>query len=519
MKLYLAILFFVIPIAISSVESSCPLQVSLKEALAFTIENQPEIKISELNIEIQGGIAQSRGGPFDPVLDADFTTTSMKNLQNPTLGLKTDLTGYENIAHVNVNKTTRCGTRYMFNATVDQIKNPLMFLQKTNIGTVSFFINQPLMRNLCFSLDTANERAAYIELFAVQYDSLQTLSEKLFNTAFQYWEAIAAYKAFQVNSSAVERLKELTKRIETLIKEDQLAREDIKQPLQRIAVRELRVEQLKQSYYSNIQALKLAMGDVDLCQLDADSLLLVDNFPKVLETPPCYRFMVTQLIDYALTYRFDILASFNRELVTDVLLRGAKNFALPEVDLIGGVTRRNFTKGREANNFLSPFDSRKPQTDWTIGVKISVPFHNDEAIGLVRQRAAEKLQSSLRTTLLSQTAISELRSAFEDHLSLMSQLKIAEENVALTKKLIETENKKLPEGYSNLFILLDFEDRLTDALTEVVLIYKNYLQNMARIRFLTGAMIRWDPYTNLVKLLDLLTLPSKDEENICTGKA
>lgn len=513
MKLYFTILFFVIPLVIFSTEVSCPLQVSLKEALAFTIENQPEIKISQLNIEVQAGIAQSRGGPFDPVIDVDATATKFHDLQNAVLGIKTDKSGYENIANLNIKKTTRCGTNYVFNANIDQIKNPLQYPEKTNIGTVSFFINQPLLRNLCCSLNTANEKAAYYELFAVQYDSLQNLSEKLFNTAFLYWEALGVYKAYQVNVSAIERLSKLKEKIEILIKEDQLAREDIKQPEQRIAIRILRAEQLKQNYYSTIQSLKLAMGDVDLCQRDADSLLLNDDIPNVLERPPCYRHMVNQLIDYALMYRFDILASFNRELVTGVLLKGAKNFALPEVDLIGGVTRRNFTRGNEANNFLGPFDARKPQTDWTIGLKISVPLHNDEALGLVRQRAAEKLQSSLRTTLLSQTAISDLRAAFEDHLSLISQLRVAEENVSLTKKLIENENKKLPEGYSNLFILLDFEDRLTDALSEVALIYKNYLQNLARIRFLTGAMIRWDPCTNFVKLLDLLTLPSKDEEN------
>lgn len=480
---------------------------SLDEAIAFTLENQLEIKISQLNIEAQTGVAINQGGPFDAVINLDGTATRMQDLQDPFQGIKTHISGYENIAHVNVNKTTRLGTSFVFDATLDQIKNPLLFPATTNISTISFFINQPLMRNLFNSLNTTNEEAAYLELYAVQYDSLQNISQQIFNTIFSYWEALGTYKALKINEEAIDRLSALKDKITKLIAEDQLAREDIRQPEQRIAARELIVRQLGQEYYEDIQNLKQAMGNVDINLQDGDIILLKDHFPDVLIDTPQFKLLMPIFSKLALTYRFDILAALTREDEADILLVGARNFVKPEVDLIGGVRHNNFVNGPPANHFFRPITASQPQVNWTIGIRISVPFENVAAIGLERQRAAQRLQATLQTSLLSQTVITSLRSAFENHLALLDQLKIARENVRLAHKLIEDETKKLPEGYSSLFILLDFEDRLTNALTAEVEIYKEYLQNIALLRFITGTLVCWDPETNFVKVNDAKTIP------------
>jgi outer membrane protein TolC len=246
---------------------------------------------------------------------------------------------------------------------------------------------------------------------------------------------------------------------------------------------------------------------VDIVPFDLEHPYILDDFSGVQPDAQKLEAIIPDLIAQAIKYRYDIQAASIREREANVLLQGAYNAELPRVDLFGGVRKQDFRLGGGSERYFSSIEMDRPETDWTIGVNFSVPLYNDAAKGLLRQRQTQKYQATLRTRFLTQTSVSTLRSAISNQLSLIRQLKKANEVVALNQKLIEDEWKKLRAGFSTLFVLLDFESRLTDSLSERNRIYKLYMQNIANLRFLTGSLFESDACLSMIALEDITTLP------------
>lgn len=507
LNLNLLALFIFVFCTSQSVSAADRPPLSLSEAITYTLDHQVQLEISELNFVAQEGIVRNSAGPFDPVFDGDASYTEFIHIQCPLIPIKTSKIGHETVAIASARKKARLGTVVSLTTQIDQVDNFCIYPLPTNIGTITFQIEQPLLRNFMWSLDTANEEAAKLELSAVFYDNLQTISQQIFNTVFQYWEVVASQKLLKIGQQAEERFVKLTDEIQKLIKEDQLARTDIEQPLAQIERQRLINIQLVQDLYSNIQMLKLNMGDVDTRARDSDQLLAVDNFPPVQLDLQQFQNIAADLINYASIHRYDIQAARIREDVFDALLKGAYNQVLPEVNVRAGVSTRDFRLRGSAEPFLKPLKLKNPQTNWSIGVHVSVPLYNDAAEGTLEQRQAQKCQSVLVTKLLTQTTIKELREAISNQINLAAEVKKANALVSLNQTLIENERKKLLEGFSTLFVLLDFENRLTNSLSEQVSIAKQFVQNIALIRFLTGTLLKAETFLSCVEVVDVTVLP------------
>lgn len=485
---------------------------TLSDAIAYTLDHQLQIKISELNVVAQRGVVRNAAGPFDPVFDGDISYTHFEHIQCPALNIRTNKDGHETTAFLGASKKARLGTIVSLSAEVDQVDNFCFFPKPTNIGTITFRVEQPLLRNFMLSQDTVNEQVAKYELSAVYYDNLQTISEQILNTTLQYWEVVSLQKLLVISKQAEERFIKLTEEIKQLIKEDQLARSDIEQPLAQIERQRLINIQLSQDLYSEIQALKLTMGDINLCAKDADKILAIDNFPEVELDVKKLQDIACELIHYASSYRYDIRASFMRQLAFEALVDGAYNQVLPEVNVRGAVSSTDFRRKGSAEPLLKPLKLRNPQTNLTIGLHVSVPLYNDAAEGTLLQRQAQRAQSVLSTQLLIQETIRDLRQAISDQINLTKELDKANALVQLNQQLITDERKKLLEGFSTLFVLLDFENRLTQSLSEQVSISKQFIQNVARIRFLTGTLLKNEGPASCIEVADVTLLPDLDKE-------
>ena len=481
-----------------------PQPLSLLDAISYALKYQAQIKISELNVVAREGIARRSAGPFDPVFDGFINYTHSSQLQSPSLGIKTNRDGRETIAQLSATKRSRLGTLVSFSAEVDQVRNFLRFPRPTNIGTLSFKLEQPLLRNFRWSLDTVNEIAAQLAVSATYFDNLQTISQQILNAIEQYWETVAAQKLLDISLDAENRLGKLTDEIRRLIEGDQLARSDIQEPLEQIAAQELITLQLKQDLYAAIQILKLTIGDIDMCARDSDQLTLSDDFFITKLTAEDLYKMAKPLMDFAIVNRFDIKASNIRQEVARVLLKGATNQALPAVNVNTGVRATDFTNGRH-DSLLSPLHMQHPQTDLSIGLSFSMPLHNDSAEGLILQRKAEQLQSIFDTQLITQTTIANLREAVVNQITLLAEVEKTNELVRLNEELIANERTKLREGFSTIFVLLDFENRLTRAFSAQTIASKEYIQNIALIRFLSGTLL--SQYDQCIELVDVTTLP------------
>lgn len=486
-----------------------PQQFSLTQSLAYTLQNQLQLKISILNIQAQQGVARNAAGPFDPLFGGTLSQVYSQDLQSASSSppKRTDDSGYQTTALFTASKQTRLGTVVSLNASIQREDNIFVFPKITSTATISFLVDQPLLRNFWFGPNTVHEQAAWLELWAVYMDGFQSTAQHILDTATQYWEVVGDQRLVEISEQAVTRLEKLAVDIQRLIDEEQLARVDINQAYEQITEQKILTLQAKQQMYSAFELLKLNMGDVQICPFDEEHPFILDDFAPVDLNAQGLESLLPGLIEQAITYRYDIQASAIREREANILLQGAYNAELPQVDIFGGVEKTDFKIGGGSERTFSSIEMDHPQTNWTIGLNFSVPLYNDAAKGLLRQRQAQKYQAMLNTQFLTQSAVTALRAALANQISLLRQLKKANERVELNRTLIDDEWKKLRAGYSTLFVLLSFEARLTDALGEFSNIYKRYMQNIVLLRFLTGSLFESDTCMDLIALEDVKTLP------------
>jgi outer membrane protein TolC len=512
-KLFRYVLFFIC-FSLSAQELvPPPLPLALNEAIGLTLENQLNIKITQLQIDQQKGVVQTSAGPFDPVINGLFTTTWSTQLQylfsgpGSPFGVKSNFDGQENILEVTATKRARSGTLFTVSASLDQVFNVLLYPAPTNIGTLSFNVEQPLLRNLNYSIDTVTEIASYYELYATYMDNFQEMAQRVLNTVTQYWNTVAAKKQVNISLDAEARLGRLINDIEKLIREDQLAPADLTQPLVQLVTQQIQTIQLTQSYYSAVESLKFNMGEADLWPDIKEPIVALDDFPPVKLNLQEFVKTMPYMIEAAETYSYNIQAANLRVREQDILLQGALNETLPDVSLIAGVTKKDFQQGNGGEDFVNVLVFEKPQTNWTVGVNISIPFYNDTALGEVRQKRAQKWEAILESELLAQDIVTQLRTALSNQMSLALQLDKANEEVLKTQKLLHDEYKKLPLGFTTIFILLNFEGLLTTAYSQQVQIYTQYLQNIATIRFLTATLFYSNGSPNFVEMANVTLLP------------
>ena len=480
---------------------------SLQEAIAYTIENQVTLEISQLNINVQAGVLRSAGAPFDYNVQGSNTSIDFNHLQKASVPIKTHLNGHETLASLSATTLTRPGTSFAVSALVDKVRNPLNTPALLDVGSVSFLVQQPLLRGFLNGVNWMQEKAARIELYARYFDDFHAVSLSIYNTTVAYWEAVAAQKALGIQEEGLRRLKELTENIKQLIKDEVLARDDIHQSQQKLIKQQISLMDAEQFLYTTIQQLKFVMGAVSVTDFEDLVLFLTNDFNLPPLDVELFQSQFPNFLEYSLSHRYDIQASTLRQKTACYLLKGADNDRLPTVNVTGQVTLPNFENGEAGKPLLSPLEMHRHQTNWSVGVNIAMPLYNDGAMGVLQQRKAQYTQAILATQLLMQQALTTLHSSLSNQVVLAHELDEAEQNVRLSRLLFAEGVVKLQAGFISLFDLLSFQDNLTTVLLQRNDIRRRYIENIAQLRFLTATLF-WQPEnSDCIQVMDITSLP------------
>lgn len=473
---------------------------SINDAISLTLKNQKEIQIHNEEINVQGGILRQDAGPFDPVANARATERHSRYSQRILHTPKSKIRATIKDSHLDasITKKTRLGTNYSFTALVGNVRthaHPSLFSSNINTYLVSFQVDQPLLRGYKYSLDTMIEQAQSLEVSSAWYSAVYFITSRINNTAIHYWDVVAAKQIIGIQEEAEKRMFDLGERLEKLIKAELAPASDINQPLAQLATRKIDVLVAKQQYYNAIQNLKFSMGVGDQC-FDCDcSKIETENFPIIQEDilPNFSCAEMLEKVNFLSQNRYDIVASEIHSQAIALLIKGSQNESLPRLDVFGNVT---YDKNSEViNTPLYLLDAKR--FDISGGIIYSQPLYNDRALGLVQQRKAELIQNQLQTLQLKEEMSVRFFETWSDHLYLIAELNESEIAVKRYHLLVEKELKKLSAGYSTVFIVIDFQNRLTDALIRQVELYREYAQNIADFRFVTGTLLKFEDFNDI----------------------
>nr|NGX43169.1 hypothetical protein [Chlamydiota bacterium] len=467
--------------AVSSIE--------LYDVLGYALENQWDINIAQEEVRRQYGISQRDSGPFDPVFDTSIAYTWQHQVQD--LAIKTNKDGNIVTQQASLNKLARVGTTYSLNATVERELNPIFAFtdpfRRTNTFNLAFVIDQPLLRRFRDNIEATQEKVSVLELQAIKWEAIHTISTQIRIAVNSYWELVATKGLLKIRQDSLQRLDNLADSTERLVERGQLAKSELNQQYAEVSKEKRRSADAEQQVYAAFNNLLLSMG-ANQCDFTLSSPdLALEEFPITSNNKSILS--VNRLVDEATHQRLDLLAAQIRINSADLLLRSANNTVLPEMNVRLGTNVINHEINRKAKPFYSSVISERPEVELFAALDFSIPFYNDEALGERRRRRAEKYQSFLGEAELMASIRSDVATALRDHYALFEQIQAADESVKWYEKALRDEVDRMKEGLSTLFIVIDFENRLSDALTDRVLVYRNFAQNIVDLLFLTGKLI------------------------------
>ncbi len=471
--------------------------IELPEVVKETLAQQRGIMIADEDVWIAIGRARESAAPFDTLFDASAERTDSFNLQNTDLALKTCLFGWSNSVDAVLNKKTRAGTQAVLTMEVDQQKNDLLGpppFNRNNVAMLTFEIIQPLLRDFLYGEQAMNERALWLLAQAARLDALQVTADSVLESIEAYWDTVAAKGSMYVLQKSIDRLVPLVIGLQKLSEEGEVAPNDVNQPLAQLAHERARLATAEQAYYAALRLLKLRMGsDVnigpDCCKLCEDNLTSIDRF-LVKEVDPCqFRCVQRMLVEFAWQYRFDLAAAAARERAAIVALDGARNAVLPALNLFGGVQLTDSFVGERSRPLFAGMRFSRPQSNINFGVAFSYPLENSAACGKLIQRKAEFQRAKLVSEQLQQDISADVLTRWNDYIQLLMRLRTTDQAIVKYQALFDNESTRLKAGFSTLFELIEFQNRLTDEQLIKVEILNSIAKTIAQIYSLTGTLI------------------------------
>lgn len=484
-----------------------PQAIRLSEVVNYTLFNQWDIKISIQEVNRQKGLLQSATGAFDYTLDGFERKTWKKNVQ--MIGYKSDWSGHLEGAGLSLEHMARLGTKFSVKTENIREYNPIFLFtappyNRLNTYFVSFAIDQPLLRNFLYNPEFTTERIRRLDVASAKYVMVQTISTQIRDVVQAYWDLVAAKKIYVIERDKKKRLIELAKKSLLLIRGGQLNATELDQQYAELYRQDRIILLTQQTVYTALNRLFFLMGGVDGCPPIDVPKLLIEEFPDFHRARGSLQMCC--LVDLAIRNRPDLVALNYKTKGKWVQLESAKHNLLPSLNLRVEGNVHNFALNRKARPFFGAVESRLPERDLTVEVNFSVPLYNDEFIGDLKRSRAENWQATFQEAQLIEDIKYNVATAIRNHYSLIEQLKAAAEAVRWYKITLKDERRKLIEGFSSIFIVVDFENRLSLAMSDEVQTYNQYAKNLVNLLYLTGTLVEYNCNLNQVYLSNMTNI-------------
>ena len=506
-----AAIFAIVNLAIAQDTAPQQSSLSLIEALRFTLEKQPFIKLQKEQVELKRGARLQNAAPFDLLLQSSFEQTHLNTPLDAVEAASLGVSGTNELSNItdytlSVGKVFRDGISVV--SSYEAIRDANNSIDPgVNTADLSFAVTFPLARGRGKAAVDAAERAAYAEVDATLLDLNQLISQLLSSTASSYWNLVAANESLSITIDAEARGKVYVDNVKALVDADHVPRSDLNVAAANLADRSSNRVAAQQQVATAKEQLALDMG------ISADQVFNVpspaDAFPNGEEQPlPADSSHALQYyLNQSLLHRADYLAARRRIDEAQIQLTGAKNGLLPQLNINVGGGYSGLDASRAYSQFFAAGASSVTGPNANIGISVSFPFFNSFARGQMTQAVATKHQNELLAVQVARGIGTAVVTATEAVRNAIVRLKNARESVEFFQAALDGERERYRAGISSFVDVLTIEDRLTNALTNRVQAELSYALALVQFRFATGTIVAPDHAVQTIEPKTLLTLP------------
>lgn len=482
--------------------------IRILDAVAITLEKQPNILLGQQDVEISRGALRQQSGVFDTSIQANMTHD---HNDIPITELEEQAGGYASLtdsttAGLSIVKEFRTGVTVTPSIQVVRTALTPSVIETENAANISFTISIPLLKGLGVNATGANEMAAKRDLETTILALRYSMSQNVLTTVSAYWNYLAALKILDQRRESRIRAEQNYNDTKKLIEGDERAGADIELVSANLAAKAAACITAEQALFSAKHALGLAMG---IPYAKIESLPVpADDFPPV-RSQEISRIgaELRVFLDQSLLRRADYLASKEAQESAKILVEQAKNYLLPQLDFQVGVGYSGLDEGSRFSNFTSSLWNKVPGASTSASLTYKWPFMNNSARGNLQQKLAIYNKAVINSDELARSISSSVSQDISNLINSALGLNKYNEAVKHYTKAVDNERKKFFLGMSTMTQVLTTEDNLIAASINWILSESTYAIALAQLRFETGTLLADSNELGHIGMDELTTIP------------
>ncbi len=497
------------PVKLQDYVSGSTLDLSLKAYLELVLNNSTDIQIQRMVLEIPKNAITRSFSIFDPQFVGRFNATRTKTVTTDALAGASTLSSLSQPLTLNWQQTAPTGTQYTINysASKNSTNNSFATLNPAYGSNLNLSFNQPLLRGRDLQVVRAPILLAKSRLRGSEYAFQDQIQQLLTNAENAYWDVIGARENLKVQEQALALADTSLKRAQRELELGALPALEIYQPQAVYARAEILVTQARYRLAQTEDALRRQMGidlDPELRKLPitlSESVLPpTDNKPFDKET----------LVADAIRVRPDLLNQRQQLDIDDINLRVTSDSMRPDFSLFGNYSMQ----GRggplvRRQTFFNPDGTSSPVTSvfpggfpdafdqmfgfgFPIiggGIQLRLPIKDRNSSANFADAVVTKRLDQLRIRALEQNVRLDVLNAINQVENSRASVDLAKIAADLAQKRVEADQKRYELGTITLFFLLDSQNALTQAQSDLVTQSVQYRRNLLNLYRRTGTLL------------------------------
>ena len=479
----------------------------LKSTLMLGLKNNLNIAFQSYNPQIVGTSIERAKSEYDTLLKCDFLKNRSRQQVGNTLSGGSATEVYQERYNWNtaIQKRFTPGTSAELKLNNEQYKTDLSFqgLVPQYKSELILSLTQPLLKDFGIDIGTSRIRIANLNQQMSSEQFRQSAMDIMYRIELFYWNLYFQNQDLKSKQISLKLAQDLLREIKIKIDAGTLAPVEIYQAEQNVAARQEDIIVSKRRVQDAEDFLKSALNLYEKQQYWNVSIIPEDK-PDLTEVHP----QLDECIKVALEKRPDFIMSKLDIKATNIQVKYTKNQTLPRIDLVGsigtsGIAGRPTSSsglyggildtliGTQKNPYSGHWDDvydslgSRDYYSYVIGLKLEIPLENKLARSNYTQAKLQEAQALTQLKLREVTIINEVRDSVREVETNLQRQVTARAILKFSQETLAAETKKYEVGMSTQRDVLDFQDRLQKAMSNMALTESDYarsVSNLARVK-------------------------------------
>lgn len=486
-------------ILITATGTGGALDLTLKDAVRLTLENNRDIQIEEKNVEVSEGEIKTQQGVFDPLFnivsfynDARIPTTSTF-IPSGTIRQK------EFSAEAGIDGNLPPGTFYNLSLSTvrTDTNSAVVDLSPSVFNIASFSLGQELLRNFGVDVNRTFIITAKRTSVISEKELEKRISEVLLEVERRYWLVVAARKNLELERAALELAIDLKERNQIQVDVGVLPPVAVTQAESEVAAREvsvIRAEndlQAAQDNLKNVLAMDLSrpIAAVDEPTTEVYTFSEEDSLAQAYEERP-----EIEQVELDIENKKTLKNYYSNQKLPRLAVEGSL-----QLQGLGGDENPDRLSFDEEPEPIPPqFDGQSEAfrqifggdfATWQVLGIFSFPLFNRTARGNYIKATAELDRSSIVLSRTKDDVALDVRSAIRQIENSLRAIEAAGVSIDLAEEVVRNEQERLYVGIGTTREVLEAQRDLIDAGTREITAVTSYNIALAELEFAKGTIL------------------------------